>query len=211
MNKLILVRHGETEVNARGQTHKTNDSATLTELGITQMKVTAKRLKEFGVSKIICSDEKRAIESATIIAEKIGIELSTDKDLRERNWGELEGKPWTEIKIILDKMKLEQRYTYIPPKGESWQSFEDRIYKAIDGIIKNSDEQTILVVTHGGVIRALIPKLLDLPKEGSFKYDPDNASITIVNYENGKYSAEQINSTEHLAGLDKIKTKLESK
>jgi broad specificity phosphatase PhoE len=201
MTKIILIRHGETDINARGLTHKTNDVATLTELGAKQIEATSQKLSNIGVDRVICSDEDRAIESASMIANTLGIEFSIESHLKERNWGELEGRPWSDIKAILDKLSLDERYVYVPPKGESWKIFEERIFGTIERLVNDSKGKTIVVVTHGGVIRALIPKLLGLPKKESFKYDPDNASITIINHKDGKYESNSVNNTEHLSDL----------
>lgn len=202
MTKIILIRHGETEVNAEGKTHSTGDTASLTKLGRKKISSTVEAIKNLNVKQIVCSDEERALESAEILAGLLNLEIEIEGNLRERNWGELEGKPWSEIKEILDKFTLEERYTYLPPGGESWQGFESRIYEAIGRLRQKFVNTTFVVVSHGGVIRALITKLLNLPKEESFKYDPDNGSITILNYEEGGYSAEVINDTKHLDSIN---------
>ena len=54
------------------------------------------------------------------------------------------------------------------------------------------------MVTHGGAIRALLPFLLDVPKEESFKYDPENASITIFDYSDNNFTKVMINDASHL-------------
>ncbi len=54
------------------------------------------------------------------------------------------------------------------------------------------------IVTHGGAIRALIPYLLDIPKEESFKYDPGNGSLSVFEATNDSFRQKIINDTTHL-------------
>ncbi len=58
--------------------------------------------------------------------------------MQERNWGVFTGKPWGEVKKILDPMSIEERYDYTPPQGESWRVFEGRLIKAVKKILKKT-------------------------------------------------------------------------
>lgn len=199
MAKLFLVRHGETHVNKTGLTHQHLDSASLNKTGTEQIKQTASILKKYQIDRIISSNEIRAIESGNIIAEILGLSLETITGIEERNWGDLSGKSWSEIQKILDTLNTDKRYHYIPPNGESWQNFESRLIKSIKGVLIKYPDQNLVIVSHGGAIRTLMPFLLDLPIEESYKYNPDNASITIFEIQsNFKFIPDLINSTSHL-------------
>jgi len=196
--KLILVRHGETEKNVSGKLHSSSDPEVLNKKGRNQMETTAKYLLSFKSWIIYGSKEKRANESAEIIAKVCKVPMKLIDGMQERDWGDFSGKSWDEIKKVLDPMSLEERYTYIPPKGESWKEFEERLIKTVNHILRENENKTVVVVTHGGAIRALMPYLLGVPKEESFKYDPDNASLTIFDYSKGKFKNKKINDTSHL-------------
>jgi len=198
MERLILIRHGETSKNSNGKMHDSFDPEELNETGIVQIQKTAKAITNHKPDIIYCSKEKRAVQSATIIGQLLGIEYIETDGLHERNWGILSGKPWPEIQAILDPMSLEERYSYTPPAGESWQIFENRLNTAIDKILDDNPNKTIIVVTHGGFIRVLMPHLLHTSKEESLKYVPDNASVTIFDRNNGIFSQIVINDTTHL-------------
>ena len=198
MTKLILIRHGETSINVASLLHSRNDPEKLTPKGIKQIEKTAKVLKDMHLSALFVSNEKRALESAEIISKACGIPLKQISGLEERNWGKFSGKTWKEIQKVLDPMSIEERYTYIPPNGESWKEFEARLISAIESIAKKNGGGVIAVVTQGGSIRALMPYLLGVPKEISFKYDPGNASLTIFEYKKGKYTNIILNDTNHL-------------
>jgi len=192
MTKLILIRHGETDKNVHNSLHATNDSESLNSNGIQQIRLTGNKLISLSPSKIYSSKERRAIESAKILSESLKVPFKLINGMEERNWGIFTGKPWDDVKKILDPMTLDERYNYLPPNGESWKTFETRLISAIKKIVDTNSEQTIVVVTHGGAIRTLIPYLLNIPREESFKYNPDNASIYVFNYDGITYTQENI-------------------
>lgn len=188
MERIILVRHGETDKNIQGKLHTVDDEESLNKVGIKQIKKTAGKLRKFSPAKIYSSKGKRAIESGKIIAKELTIGFETIKGMQERDWGKFSSKKWEEVQKFLDSMTLEERYLYTPPGGESWKQFESRLKKAITKILSQNKDKTIVVVSHGGAIRALMPHLLGAPREESFKYNPENASITIFSHNNGKFA-----------------------
>ncbi|OGM13034.1 hypothetical protein A3A76_01910 [Candidatus Woesebacteria bacterium RIFCSPLOWO2_01_FULL_39_23] len=101
--------------------------------------------------------------------------------MQERNWGDFSEKTWPEIQKVLDKMTLNDRYNFLPPNGESWKEFDTRLKTKLNNLLGRNSGKTIVVVTHGGAIRALIPHLLGVPKEESFKYDGANFTKVSIN------------------------------
>ena len=198
ITRLILVRHGETETNLNKKLHKSDDPRELNETGKKQIRKTAKKIKEYNPDIIYSSKEKRALQSASIIAEACDLEVCEIDGLQERDWGKFSGKTWPEIQAVLDKMTLEERFNYVPSGGESWKQFDSRLKSRLDEIIGKNNGKTIVVVTHGGAIRALMPHLLGAPKEESFKYDPSNASLTVFRYDKDKFIKELVDDTSHL-------------
>lgn len=198
LKKLILIRHGETSKNAKGKLHGSEDSELLTEAGIEQMKKTAQRLKEFSPGKIYASKKARAVHSGELIARELRIPLETVEGMEERNWGEFSGRWWRDVEKLLNRMSLEDRFGYVPPGGESWQQFEMRLTSAVRTLLEQNENEAVVIVAHGGAIRAFMPFLLNAPKEESFKYDPDNASLTIFDRDNGALKVIVINDISHL-------------
>src|SRR3972149_1875223 len=107
MKQIIFIRHGETKTNALGVLHKYKDKEKLNTKGINQMKKTAVELEKYKPEIVFSSEEKRSVKSAEIIASILQISHEILNGLEERNWGKLSGKPWSEIKLILDPMSLE--------------------------------------------------------------------------------------------------------
>ena len=198
MERIILVRHGQTNKDAKGEIHAFGDDELLNEVGVKQIKKTAKRLKEFHPIKIYCSKNRRALQSGKIIAETLGIREETIDGMEERNWGDFSGKKWGEVEQVLNKMTLEERYLYIPPNGESWEQFETRLISAIKDLLSKNEGRTFVVVAHGGAIRALMPYFLSASGDESFKHQPGLASITIFDYQNDKFTPVTMDDTSHL-------------
>jgi broad specificity phosphatase PhoE len=195
---LILIRHGETETNVKKVLHEYNDPAPLTSLGKKQIELTAGKLAQLNLQALFSSTKKRAIESAEIISTICKIKLQLKEDIAERNWGELSGKPWGDIKQILNPLSLDERYDYTPLNGESWKEFESRLLCQLDYIVAAHRGSVIGIVTHGGVIRALMPYLLNVPKEESFKYNPNNSSLSIFEFVGDTITVVTIDDTAHL-------------
>ena len=61
--------------------------------------------------------------------------------------------------------------------------------------------QNVAIFTHGGALRGLMPILENAPKESSFQYNFNNASVTIFDYDDGKYTEIAVNDTSHLANI----------
>lgn len=200
MGRLILIRHGETDKNRSKILHDVKDVQSINTTGRKQIHKAAVRLSKLSPFKIYTSTEKRAVESAKILAQKLDIPMEEMDGIQERNFGIFTSKSWDEARKVLDSMALEERYDYVPINGESWRTFETRLEKAIRKIIKENEDKTIIVVTHGGAIKALIPLLLKVSKEESFKHVPGNASLTIFDFDDKGFNHVAINDTSHLRG-----------
>lgn len=197
--KLILVRHGQTSKNVSGQLHSQFDESVLDGVGKDQIKKMAQRLKqEFWPFSLYTSPEARARESAQIISELVGEEALEVKGFEERDWGEFEGRPWSEIKSLLDKLSLTERFVYRPPGGETWKEFEERTVRSLLAKLEVIKSKNIVIITHAGVIRVLLPFLLNVAKEESFKYDLRNGSLTVLNYENKNFFPVLVDDVRHL-------------
>lgn len=199
MGRLILIRHGETDKNLNKSLHAANDIESLNLTGREQIEATGDRLKELSPSKIYSSREKRAVESAQILAERLGIAMEEIDGMQEWNLGVFTGKTSDEVRKVLSSMTFQERYDYVPEKGESWRDFEKRLIVAVQKIVKENKDKTIAVITHGGVIRALMPFLLNI-KEESFKDIPGNASLTIFDFDDKGFHQVTVNDASHLSG-----------
>lgn len=149
---LVLVRHGETEENvqsiSQGHTH-----GTLTELGYEQIHDVANRLKGRTFHAAYTSDLKRCTETARIIGANFPeLFFTTTEKARERNNGAFQGMYHKDIQW--DSIEGTW-FTRRPPGGESIQDLHQRAQRLINELREKHNGETILLVTHGGLIRII--------------------------------------------------------
>lgn len=182
--RLILVRHGESEHNAKeimqGHLH-----SELTKRGKEQASKTAKALKDEKIGVIFSSDLKRASQTAAIINKYHKLDIKHLKDLRERSFGKFEGKHYS---VLLEAVKKSGKayHEFRPELGESCLDICKKMVCFLNYLLIKHSNQTVLVVTHGGNILELIFYLTKTPREQYEKYKPSNSSITIFAIDKNK-------------------------
>lgn len=173
MKRLLLVRHGESEWNAVRRLQGQADIA-LSEKGETQARALAPLIEQLAPDLAITSDLRRARHTAELLGFP---DARSEPDLREVNVGDWTGQ---EIARITADQPEDYRGwragTFAPPGGESWADFCARTVRATEGAMKSADR--LLVVCHGGVIRALLQSLLDLSPRRIIPVGP--ASLTVL-------------------------------
>ncbi|KAK9054083.1 hypothetical protein SSX86_025160 [Deinandra increscens subsp. villosa] len=158
--EIVIVRHGETEWNAekRIQGHLDID---LNDVGRQQAVAVAERLSgESKISAIYSSDLKRALETAETIASRCGgLQVIQDPNLRERHLGDLQGIVYGAAPTVKTKayeaLQSRGRDVEIPGGGESLNQLYKRCTDSLQTIGSKHRGERVVVVTHGGVIRAL--------------------------------------------------------
>lgn len=199
MTKLLLVRHGQTLWNhiARYQGHSDIE---LSDTGRNQAKLLADRLANESLQAVYASDLKRALETASIIAEPHGLPVQTLSGLREISFGAWEGLTYQEIKTryrdIADSWHAAPGEVQIPG-GESFQELTARANSAIMDLVNRHDSATIAVVAHGGTIRAIICALLGIDLNNLFRIRQDNGALNIIDYYEGYGILGLLNDTHH--------------
>jgi len=175
--RLIITRHGETEENAKGilQGHQPGK---LNEKGILQAKKLAEKLKNEEVVAIYSSDLARASDTAKEI-HKIhpDARIIFVEELREKNQGSLTGKLIKEI----DWNK--------PRDTEKREAMIERAKKILDLAYKEHPKETVLFVSHGGLIQILMSILLNKSIEEIKKLGKiENTAIFIFDVKEGEYT-----------------------
>lgn len=200
LQRIILIRHGQTTTNAEKKLSG-NTNPPLTDVGREQAKKAGESLASFQIDRLFSSPMQRAVDTASAIAGKRGIEIETDERLIEQNFGEWEGKPFSEIfKLIPGGPEGLLRGPFLGrfPAGEGTEQFVARVLGAFrDLILKESEGQTIAVVTHSGVIVILMCHFLGIdPFSHFFRIRVDNGSASMVDrYALGLYHIQFINRT----------------
>lgn len=197
--KLILIRHGETEWNAQRRYCGCRDIG-LNARGKKQAVKLRQRIRKEEIHKIYSSDRKRAIETARIVFNHTA-KIEKIADLKEIHFGCFEGLTCSEImkkyKAIYQQWMKDPFKTIIPgsqPLGD----FRKRVVSAFKKIIALNPNRAVAAVCHGGSISAFITYIL---KTNAFwKHIPHSASISIVEYKNGRPEIQLLNDTKHLDG-----------
>jgi len=174
MKTVFFVRHGESEANAQGLSAGSEFDTPLTDAGRAQAQKTGQKLNGRGIELIISSTMGRALETAEIIAREIGYDpkrIETNSLFVERGMG-IYSKGLDE-----DYLKAAQSGQ---PLHESVETAEDMHQRISEGLawLDKKNEQTILIVSHGGVSRVLRLIHQDLPHSHMYKIERlPNASI----------------------------------
>ncbi len=155
---IYLVRHGQTEWNVKGLVQGHTDSA-LTLEGQKQASGLAKELKHIEFDVIFSSDLLRAKRTAEIVALEHKLAVETTKALRERNYGTLEGKPSEELKILNDLREKADKSAYKSLGIESDDEMISRLITFLREIAVAYLGKTVLVISHGGMMRNLLVHL----------------------------------------------------
>lgn len=156
-----LLRHAETIWNREKKIQGQSDSQ-LTREGALQAQKWGDLLSVVSWDRILVSDIGRAVETATRINSVIDIPMTSEKRLREQDWGSWTGKTVREIESHEPQVLVEQTragWKFCPPKGEDRLSVWQRSHAALCEAAANWCGETILVVTHEGVIKSLIYQL----------------------------------------------------
>lgn len=178
--RILLVRHGQSEWNAMHRLQGQADIS-LSDKGRGQADALSAVIEEIGPCRAITSDLIRARETAERIS---ALPAKPMTALRENNVGDWTGQY---VKDIIDRDESSylawRAGTGTPPGGESWEDFADRVTAVIEHEA-NTPCNNLLVVCHGGVIRAILQRYLELQPASIIPAAP--ASLTAFRLANDK-------------------------
>jgi ribonuclease H / adenosylcobalamin/alpha-ribazole phosphatase len=210
---LIMVRHGRTALTeSRKISGGDGENPDLSELGNKDAAEVALELARVGSSgafsflakpvAVIHSPVKRAAQTASKIAQKLGAELVELADLREIGFGDWDGLTNEELFVGHESQYQAWRGSYdvAPPNGESLKDFDVRVNRSLDFILDKFSGKTVVVVAHVMPIRGLLRIANDASVAGYWRVDLGPASISIARFW-GREGAEIVcvNSTSHLS------------
>ena len=202
MGTLIIVRHGETEWNAEGRIQGHTDIG-LSEKGAEQARSLGTRLAGMNIDVAYSSDLKRTSETARLALGGRDIVLNETAMLREYHKGEFEGLTLAEIKSQFPDeypKYLEKDLDYAPNGGESTRDVTARMATIMNEIKSKHLDETVLGVSHGGVLRAAMVSLLGMPLEGNWSFLFGNCSLTMFDTHPDNAVLRVFNDTSHLQG-----------
>jgi broad specificity phosphatase PhoE len=143
---ILLARHGETDWNVEGRLQGWDDKP-LNENGRAQARELAARIADVRFDAVYASDLARARETAEIVAEPHGVPVLVEPGLREMHYGSWSG---------LTRAEIEERYPgQTRHDGETGEEHLERVLRAAERIAARHPGERVLIVSHGGSLRAL--------------------------------------------------------
>ena len=189
MASVILVRHSRSTANTAGVLAGQAPGISLDETGFTQAKGLTTRIGDIAITRVISSPLQRCIETISPWHEKYGqSEIEIDNNFIESDYGTWTGCKLSELAkepLWKEIQKTPSKVTF--PEGESFQTMFKRVSEGLDSIIdKLAENDNVIVVSHGDIIKLAISKILGLPIDNFQKLVIDPASISIVKVENSE-------------------------
>lgn len=187
---LLLIRHGETPLNAARVLQPADTP--LSARGLEQACALAQRLAGAGIAGVVSSDLPRARQTAGAIAAACGLPITVLPLLQERNFGDLRGRPYDSFQF--DPLTMLEA----PKGGESQAQFELRAASAFEALLplRRRAGGPLAVVTHGLLLRAWLHGPLQLGML-AMPTHLANTSITIVTAQ-PPHRVLRVNDVEHL-------------
>lgn len=185
---IYFVRHGETDWNVKKKIQGTADIP-LNQTGINQAKALAQELLEkklqgeFHVVRAYTSPQLRAVKTAEIVAEAMGVDSLLLDGLKEMDLGEWEGSNWDVIKDsygeTYERWSENRRYVHMPG-GECYDEVLGRTLESLE-IILAEETENVLVVSHSAILMALRCYIAKLPFEEMVRnFKTKNAEVVEI-------------------------------
>ncbi len=164
--RIYFTRHGESQANVLRQISNRGLVHPLTPRGREQAAALAERLRGRGITRIYSSPLLRAIETAVLVADRLGVEYEVTDALREFDCGIAEGRAdaeaWALWQSAVDHWLLHGRLDWRIPGGESFNDLRDRFVPFVEELVARyrDTEATLLCVSHGGLLWMMLPSVL---------------------------------------------------
>jgi len=206
MGKLYIVRHGETVWNREGRIQGHTDVA-LSERGLEQARLLAKRLNTVPFDAAYASDLRRAYETAAVVLEDRGVPIHPTPRLREYHKGGFEGMTEAELRALYPNEYpgyVSKDLDYAPKGGESTREVSARMAAVINEIKERHLGDNVLVVGHGGSLRAAMMSLLGMSLDANWRFVFGNCTLSIVDTYHDNAVLRLFNDGSHLAGMESL-------
>jgi probable phosphoglycerate mutase len=171
---LLLVRHGQTEWNARGLMQGQTADIPLTDLGQAQAAAAAAELVSLSPGALISSDLLRARQTAEHCARATGLPIAVTPALREQGYGVLEGRPSRELWDVVDWTDPH----WSAEGGESLAQLHGRVGAFLEQLRADRPGEVVALVTHGDTIRAAQAVVAGVGPAALPAVTPPNGSVT---------------------------------
>ena len=139
--------------------------------------------------------------TADILAKKFNLPVIQESGLRETSFGDWEGRPLSELAHEIPD-GFEKFFTkpdkVHPPNGETFLECQARVMTALEEIVADNADKSIIIVSHGAAIRLILCAALTMPIRKMWAISQHNLALNIIRVDDGNATVELVNSTLHL-------------
>jgi len=180
--RLVLVRHATAEGDGRFQGQI---DAQLSPEGRRQLPALSRKLRAYKIAVVYASDLRRARTTAAFAARRLGVRLEIRPGLREIHFGRWQGLSWEQVLEQFPRwarLWAKQFPDGRVPGGERFSQFKRRIRRELRAIAAANQDQSVLVVTHAGVIRVALASALGMPDKNLFRFAVDPSGLSVIDH-----------------------------
>ena len=201
--RIILARHGQTEWNAQ-QIFRGSADISLDGTGIRQAQALAERLANYKIRNIYTSPLVRALKTAQIVGERVGVEPVAVNELIELDCGRWQGMPLTKVKIDFPGMYekwCEIPQSFVFPDGEDLSIVRARVEPFLRRVVDEYAQGDVLIVSHRIINKVILCSLLRQENSCFGKFKQDVGAFHVIDFVEGSADIVSLNETKHLKGL----------
>jgi broad specificity phosphatase PhoE len=201
MTRIILVRHGQTEWN-HVERFRGRIDVPLNATGLQQADLTGQWVSQhWEVSAVYASPLDRAMKTAAAIARYCNLPVQPHADLMDIYFGEWQGKTPAEVQERWPALYadwLARPGDLRIPGGETLEDLRLRTARLMRDIITHHPQETVAIVGHTVVNRAILLNILDLQSNQFWQLGQSNCAINVIDYKHDQYILVLMNETAHL-------------
>lgn len=201
MKKIYIIRHGETDFNRMNIVQGNGVDTDLNETGLNQGFLFYNKYKTTPFDKIYVSGLKRTQQTIQHFIND-GIPYEKLHELNEISWGEYEGKAQDFKERAFYQYAVNAwnsgNYDVAVANGETPNQLQERQKKALEIILKNTHEKTVLVCMHGRALKSFICLLLNVPLLNMDNYQHQNTCLYQLDFDGEKFELVIENDVSHL-------------
>lgn len=201
IKRIYIIRHGETEFNKQSIVQGQGVDTDLNETGYWQGAQFYKHYQHIAFDKIYVSNLKRTQQTIQKFIDA-GIPYQKLHGLNEISWGDFEGKAqdFKERDFYQKAVNAwnSGNYDVAVANGETPNQMQARQKQALDTIMANNQETTILICMHGRAMKSLICTLLNQPLKNMDHFEHRNTCLYLFNYNGEQFELELANDVSHL-------------
>lgn len=205
MKDILIIRHGETDLNKQGVIQGRGVNPPLNETGRFQARAFYEHYRQQGFETVLTSSLLRTHQTVSHFIEE-GIRWEQFPDIDEMSWGSLEGLDSSEETRTIYRNTVQQwqegNFHARFPDGESAADLAARLQRFVDHLPERP-EKRILVCSHGRAMRCLMVLLRGQNLRAMEHYQHHNTGLYWVRWDGKKFNLELENDTRHLQTAEK--------